>query len=124
MTSAALDWLRRFCIWAHFFTASTDIREARASACAKSLSPLAALAADVEVPGQALCGLAAGHLMQWIVLVLRDGDANLNRPVTIGNVRSDLRFRIPAEPLAFRRGSIKVNDCAGRADGDLIIGVR
>ena len=51
-----------------------------------------ALAAEVDVPGQALRGFATDDLMQRIVFILRDGDANLDGPVIVGDLCGDFRL--------------------------------
>ena len=76
------------------------------------------------MPGQALRGLAADGLMQRIVFILRDGDADLDIPVAIPDVSGDFGFRIPAEPLAARCTAIEIDDGAGGTDGDAVVGVR
>jgi hypothetical protein len=52
------------------------------------------------VPRQALRRLAADDLVQRIVFVLRDRQADFDAPVIVGDVRGDFGLRVPAEPLA------------------------
>jgi len=83
-----------------------------------------ALAADVDVPGQAARGLAPDHPVQRIVFILGDGDAHLDGPVVLGDVRGDLGLRVPTEPRVARGGAVEIDHGAGGTDGDLVIGAR
>ena len=79
------------------------------------------LAAHVDVPGQALRRFFADDLVQRIVRVLRDRNANLDRPVVVGDVRSDFRFGRPVEPLAPWCSAIKIDECSSRVNGKLVV---
>src|SRR5438046_2409970 len=100
MTFDAWDWARRCSSCAVSWTRSIGRRR----------------------PREALRGLAADDLMQWVVLVVRHRDADLDGPVVVVDVRRDFGFRIPAIPLGPRRAAIEIDDLAIGADGDLIVG--
>ena len=67
------------------------------------------LAADVDVPRQTLRRLAADDLMERIVLILHDRDADLDRPVIVRHVRRDFGLRFPAEPAVLVGAAIEVD---------------
>ena len=83
-----------------------------------------ALAAEVDVPGQALRGLATDDLMQRIVFIHGDGQADFECPMIVRDVRGDFGFRIPAELLPAWCCAIEIDDVTGGADGDLVVAVR
>jgi hypothetical protein len=81
-----------------------------------------ALAAEVDVPRQALRGMTADDLIQRIVLVRGDREANLDGPVILGDTRGNLRLRVHSND--FPAAPIQIDDVTGGANGDLIVGMR
>ena len=56
------------------------------------------LTADVEVPRQALRGLTADDLIEWIVLVVGHWDSDFDGPMILSDVSRDFGLRFPAKP--------------------------
>ena len=93
--------------------------------CAVLLAVVAnPLAADVDMPGEALRRLAADYLMERVIFVVGDRDADFDGPVVLGDVRGQLGLRVPTEPSAVRGGAVEIGHGPGRADGDLVIRAR
>ena len=80
-----------------------------------------ALATDVEVPRQADRWLAADDEVERVVLVGGHGDADLDRPVVVGDVGGDFGLRVPVELTS--GGPVEVHHGSGGIDGNLVIAV-
>ena len=57
-----------------------------------------ALAADIEMPGQTLRGLAADDVVERIVLVFGHRNPDFDGPMILRDLRRDFRLRFPTEP--------------------------
>jgi hypothetical protein len=53
------------------------------------------LAAQIDVPRQTGRWFAADDLIQRIILIVGDRDANLDGPMIVGSLRGDFSLRLP-----------------------------